>query len=154
MQHGVITTVNYDDGVVTCHVQKMDRVDVELRNVPVMKSAAGDVSVPQVDEIAVMDQLDDGTHVIIGYLAKLPDGENPTVDHGERVFRFDAGTELRFSQNANGNWDIDLTASGDITIDGIDFDQHVHDYGDSTIEDTADGTGTETTTAKQTDPPV
>lgn len=153
MEHGQITSVNYDEGVVSCHVQKMDRVDVEYRDVPVMRNAAGHVVVPEVGETAVISELDDGTRVIVGFLSRLDDGQNPPADDGETVLRFDPDTELRFSRNADGTHDISLTASGDVTIDGIDFDEHVHGYADDTIEDTDDGSGTETTTDKLTDPP-
>jgi len=199
MEHGLITSVTYKKGVVLCNVQAL-RVGSVIGKVPVMKPYSGTIRMPKPGEKAIMEVLDDDTRFIIGYLAREkshPDNMKP----GEMTIQVDDKTKVALSENSNGNYDLNLSASGnvsvtaeknvtvdakqeakvtsdadvtikapsgavdvdgdtvtidgasDVKIDGIDFDQHTHNYGDSTIEDTDSGGGSKSTTTKTTDPP-
>lgn len=141
MEQGHITSVTYTDGVVKCNVNPV-RVSNEYRNVPVMKSYAGLTRMPRPGQKVAMDELDDGTRVIIGYIAREESYPNELAS-GELTIQVDDDTKVELVKNGD-NWDLNLSASGNITIDGIDFDEHTHDYED----ELSDGSTTTKTTNK------
>lgn len=139
MEQGKITSAFYKEGVALCHVQPV-RNREEYKNVPVVKRGAEDYALPQVGQRVVMEKLDDGTRFILGVLAKNDDGEMPaSLEEGEMVFQFDAGTKISVSKTAAGHT-VEVEASDNVIIDGIDFDEHTHDYTDDT--DTSSSTKT------------
>jgi len=158
MEHGLITSVNYKQGAVLCNVQAI-RVSTEYRDVPVMKPFSGTIQMPKLGQKVLMETLDDGTRFIIGYLAREEDRPSE-MDQGEMTIQVGPSTKISLTKD-DDTWDVDLSASGtisvdadgDVKIDGIDFDQHVHDHEESVINDTDDGSGTKSTTTKQTSPP-
>lgn len=151
MEHGIINSVNYRDGVPICSVQPLDRVDVEHEAVPVMRSHHGFFLVPEQDQTVQMLTIDE-QRFIVGILDRGADYANPTLKPGEAAFQFDDETTLSFTKNSDGSHDVTISASGDVHIDaagdvyidGIDFDAHTHEYTDST---------TDTSTTKTTEPP-
>jgi len=118
MEHGKITAVNYEDGVVTCNVQAIRRSN-EYRNVPVMKPFGGMYRTPKPGQLVAMDSLNDGTRFIIGYIAR-DSSDTPPEDMKpeELVFRVDDETVIEMRQNPDGSYDLNLGASGDVTING------------------------------------
>lgn len=93
-----------------------------------------------------------------GMVARFPfsglDYDIPSdLSEGDVAIKMNAGTEFRFTKNNDETYNIELSADGNILIDGIDFDQHVHEFEDSTINDTGDGSGSESTETKDTDVP-
>jgi hypothetical protein len=120
MEHGKITAVNYDKGVVKCNVKGV-RVSNEYRDVPVMKPYSGTIRMPKPGQKAVMDVLNDGTRFIVGYIAR--EDERPSsLGNGEMTIQVDADTTIALTQNADGNWDLDLTASGNLNVNAANGD--------------------------------
>lgn len=151
MEHGIVNSVKFKEGVPFCNVQAL-RVSTEYRDVPVMCQHRGMFMVPEVDQKVTMLALDD-QRFVVGVLARNPDGENPDLSAGELALQLDANSYIKFTKDGNGNYNVDVSASGDVKIDGIDFDKHTHPYVDDEIADTGDGSGSETAQNKTTDPP-
>lgn len=124
MENGIITGVTFKEGVPVCSVQGI-RVDTEYPAVPVARMHRGMFVVPEqgqkVQMLSVGDQ-----RFIVGMLAKNDDAATPSLAPGDFAVQLDSGTKLTFIKNANDNYDVDIEASGNVTIDGIDFDAHVH----------------------------
>lgn len=158
MIHGKVTNVIFESGVPVCTVQLFDRVNNEV-DAPVSRMNRSMFMIPEVGQNVQILKIDD-QHFVVGVLATNTPDATPDLDEGEVCIQLDADTMVRFIKNGD-NYDVDIDASGevrinatgDVKIDGIDFDQHTHDYGDSTITDTGDGTGSESTTTKTTNPP-
>lgn len=169
MEHGIVTATYYEQGAVACDVQGM-RVDSQYRQLPVIPVFAGMIHVPRQGDKVAIHQFEDGTRFIKGVIESrrsYPD----EVSEGEFVIQLDQDTKLSFTQTDSGDYDIKINASGDLNLDatgeinvstdgeqdvninGIPFENHVHSYTDDEISDTSDGTGTETTQNKTTDPP-
>jgi hypothetical protein len=135
MEHGIITSVNYQQGVVLCDVQAI-RVNESYENVPVLKPLGGYVQMPSPQQkvgIVSLDD-DDDARFIIGVMSRNRDAaaRPDSMAPDEMTIQMDEDTKIDFSKNDNGTYDLDLAASGNITIDGIDFDEHVHSTSEST----------------------
>jgi len=168
LEHGIINSVSYENGAAICDVQPV-RVDTEYKNIPVMKPFSGQTRMPKPGQKVVMGKFDDGARVVLGFLTR-EDSYPGEMKPGEITIQLDDSTKVEMVETSTGDYDLKLSASGDVSvsadknvsitgasnvkIDGIDFDQHTHDYDDSTIEDTGDGSGSESTTTKTTDPPA
>lgn len=152
METGTVTSVRYKDGVPVCRVQIQDRVDNEDPNVPVMRMHHGMFMVPQENQKVQMLKLGE-QRFVVGVLAKGEDYSNPDLSEGDLAFMLDDQTKLSFTQRDDGAFDVNVKASGKVYIEGIPFEDHVHELEDATIEDTGDGSGTKSTTTKQTTTP-
>ncbi|WP_372611603.1 hypothetical protein [Halomonas sp.] len=158
MEHGIITSTRYENGVILCDVQAI-RVNTEYPDVPMLKPFSAFTVVPSIGQKVGMVKLSDGKRFITGVMAAEGEGVQPaSMEQGEVALQLDEATRLTFSKNSSGGYDIELSASGQITLnadgdvdltaggqvslDGVPFDTHTHDY---TWDDTA-GSGT-------TDPP-
>ena len=118
MEHGKITAVNYQDGVVTCNVQAI-RLSNEYRNVPVLKPFGGMYRTPKPGQLVAMDSLNDGTWFIIGYIARDSSDTPPEeLKPEELVFRVDEETVIEMRQNDDDTYDVTIDASGDVVING------------------------------------
>jgi phage gp45-like len=164
MEHGKVTSVKYQKGVVTCDVEAM-RVNTKYSDVPVLRPFSGFIQMPKQGMEVTMDTLDDGTRFIENVMAKeksYPDDLN----NGEMAIQVDDGTIISLTKQGN-DYNIDISASGNISvstesptstisvdggrgsvsvstepegnviIDGIDFDKHVH--GENDNSGTTDG---------------
>lgn len=159
IEHGFVTSVQYEQGVPVCDVQ-LARVNTQDQHVPVSRMHHSMYLVPEEGQKVQMLKLG-AQRFITGVMAKNDDAGTPSLDGGEVAFQFDSGTKLSFTKDGSGNYDVTIEASGDVNIDasgnvyidGIDFDQHTHDFEDSTINDTSDGSGTESTETKTTNVP-
>lgn len=133
LEEGIITSVKYEQGIPVCDVEHLHRIDEETKNVPVIRQHHGMYLVPEEEQKVLMMKLEN-QRFIVGVLGKS--GHNPTLDAGEVSFDFDAGTSITFSKDGSGSYDVsikasgdmNITASGNVYIDGIDFDQHTHNY--------------------------
>jgi hypothetical protein len=141
LEHGKVTSVNYEDGVVTCNVRAI-RQNEEYSNVAVMRDFSGRISLPKERQTVLMNQLSDGTRIILGILAREENTPDSMRD-GETTLKVDKDTEIAIEKNGD-NHDVRISASGDVYIEGRRFTEHTHDYEDST----GDGASTKTT-----DPP-
>lgn len=150
MEHGKVTSVEYEKGIVYCDVKPI-RTRTSYETVPVLKSHSGIVEMPEQGDVVAIEQLSDGTQFVSDVISKV-DQPPDSMKGGELVIQLDKNTKLGFRKKSNGDFDINLSSSGDLTvegknvsvdgenvkIDGIDFDEHEHDY---TWGDTA-GSGT------------
>lgn len=128
MEHGKVTSVEYRNGVVYCNVRPM-RDNPDYTGVPVLKSHSGFIEVPKIGQQVAMEKLNDGTRFISDVISK--EGESPeTLSQGDLAIQLDGGTQLKFEQQSNGTYNLNISASGDVLIDGIDFDEHTHVDGD------------------------
>lgn len=144
MEHGRVTSVEYDDGVVYCDVKPV-RTRTSYDSVPILKPHLGVVQRPEQGDVVSMEKLSDGTRFISGVISAV-DEPPDSVGRGDLVIQLDSETKVAFRKQADGTFDLNLSASGDVTInadnvtiDGIDFDEHRHDY------DWTDGAGSGTT---------
>jgi hypothetical protein len=152
MEHGTVTSVYYDDGVVYCDVSPV-RTTEPYSEVPVLKSHSGFVKVPEQRDTVTMDTLADGKKFITGVVKR--NTENPgDMKEGELAIQLDGNTTLAFKQKKNGDHDVHIGSSGDVIINGVPFKEHTHQHDDATIEDTAGGSGSESTAEKQTTQPT
>jgi hypothetical protein len=128
MEHGKVTTVEYKDGVVYCNVRPM-RTTSKYEALPVLKSHSGFIEIPKVGQQVMIDTLDDGTRFITDVLSK--EEETPDeMSEGDLAIQLDGGTQLKFQKQSSGDYNLQISASGNVTIDGIDFDEHTHVDGD------------------------
>lgn len=167
MERGIITSVYYDNGVIECDVQPF-RASGAYTNVEFLPANSGFMASPEQGMTVNMDVGRDGRRYIVG-LRSHQNAYPDSLKEGEIVLQIDDGTKIQITRNDDSNHqvaieasdgvdiaasgDVNLEAGGDILIDGINFTQHTHDYDDSTISDTGDGSGSESTTQKTTGPP-
>lgn len=79
------------------------------------------------------------------YVARTPHNKAapamPAFEEGDFCLRLDGDTELYFSKQSDGTFDLSLTTGGDVTIEGAQ-DSTVHvDGGDVVIGDDANAAG-------------
>lgn len=147
-----VTSVSVDAGKVFVSCQP-PRPGVEYRNIPLLRLFPGAMVTPSEGDIVAVHKLPDGSKVAT-MASSLPEGVTmPNLGEGEMCFRFSDGTQIKISKDGSGTYNVNIDADGSVFINGIDFDQHTHDYQDGTINDTSDGTGTQTDTARTTGPP-
>ncbi|AGC34296.1 baseplate assembly protein V [Haloarcula virus HCTV-15] len=116
MEHGIITATRYEKGVVLCNVQAI-RVDTEYRDVPMLKPFDGFAVVPSIGQKVTMTKLGDGTRFITQVLARRPEEERPaSLESGEVSIQLDADTKLTFTKNGADGYNVELSASGDVTV--------------------------------------
>jgi hypothetical protein len=150
MEHGIVTTVNYDNGVVSCDVRPI-RLHKEYEKLPILKPHSSFIQVPKQGEVVTMQSLDDGTRFISNIIAR-EDGPPDSMKEGEFAIHFDDDTRIYFKKRNDGKYnlqleasgDVNISAEGDVNIEGIDFDDHTHQYTDNT---------TDGSTTRTTDPP-
>lgn len=116
MEHGNVTTTNYEDGVVYCSVRAI-RAGIEYEDVPVMKPHSGFIQVPKQGETVTMEKLNDDTRFISNVISR-EDGYPDSMKEGELAIQLDQGSRIRFEETKNG-YDLHLDASGDVYINGV-----------------------------------
>jgi phage baseplate assembly protein gpV len=150
MEHAYVESSYYEDGAVYCDLRPA-RPRALYDKVRVLKPQAGFFQVPKQGDRVAVDQLDNGekfiTHIISSDTS-VPE----VISEGELKIQLDDGTRVSFEENGD-SYDVQIEASGDVYIEGINFAEHTHDYGDSTINDTGTGSGSESTATKTSDPP-
>lgn len=116
MEHGNVTSVTYEDGVVYCNVRAI-RVNTEYEAIPVLKPHSGFIQVPEQGETVTMDRLKDGTRFISNVISR-EDGYPDDMEEGELALQLDSGTRVYFEEKQNGDYNLHLDASGDVFING------------------------------------
>jgi len=156
MEQGIVTNLKNVDGVVRCNVQPI-RHRKEYKEVPFIKPLGGLHRTPAIGQNVVMEKLERGTRVIVGVInidseKALP--EDLELKPEEVRIQLDEETviELRKTESEE-KYNINIQASGNTIIDGIDFDEHTHPYQDGTITDTGDGSGSYSSSSENTGPP-
>jgi hypothetical protein len=122
MENGIITSVQYEQGVVLCDVQPI-RVNNEYSKIPVMKEFDGFHAMPQIGQKVGMIELSDGQRFITKVIARNEDGDYPdSMKQGEVVIQLDDQTKLAFRKNSNDDYDVTLEASGHLQLTGDTVD--------------------------------
>lgn len=115
MEHGQVTSILYDDGVVYCNIKPV-REDVHYEAVPVMKPHSGFIQVPSQGDVVTMEKLKDGTRFISNIIARRD--ENPDqLNEGELIIQLDNNTKIYFKEQSDGSFDVNLTASNNLTLE-------------------------------------
>jgi hypothetical protein len=128
MEHGKVTSVEYKNGTVYCNVRPM-RTTSEYTALPVLKTHSGFIQVPKLGQQVTMEKLDDGTRFISNVMAD-EEHSPEEVSEGDLAIQLDEKTQLRFEKRKDGKYDLQISASGNVIIDGVDFDEHTHVDGD------------------------
>jgi len=159
MEHGEITSVYYENGVVSCDVRSL-RINTSYDKVPVLKPHSGFSGMPKQGNKVIMDSLADGKRFITHIMA-TESAVPGAMKEGEITIQLDEDTTLSFKETGSGYTvtisasdelviesqdrisitaedKIEMTAPNGIFLNGTKFSEHIHDYDD-------DGT-TETTT--------
>ena len=138
MEHGIITATRYEAGVVLCNVQAI-RVDTEYEDVPMLKPFDGFAVVPQIGQKVTMTSLGDGTRFITQVLGRRPDTERPeSLGTGELSIQLDADTKLTFTKTESDTYDVDISASGNVTVKNADgYGLRVEDTGHVQVNSTS-----------------
>lgn len=118
MEHGKVTTVNYEDGAVYCDVRSLRGSRGEYENIPVMKSHSAFIQIPKQGERVTMEKLSDNTRFISNVLSREDDFPEE-MREGELAIQLDEETKIRFEERDDGNYDLHLDASGDLYINGV-----------------------------------
>lgn len=157
IEPGIVTSVTYSDGVPSCDV-RLIRTATEVPNVPVMRSHHGLFFVPEQEQKVQTVKMGD-QRFIVGVLDRGANYDDPQLDEGEFSIKLGNNTEITISDNGNG-LAIDISAADSVAIDadtvtinGTPFDEHTHQYDDTTIEDTGDGSGTSSSSTSSTSAP-
>lgn len=157
MEHGTVTTVNYENGVVYCSVRPNRGSGGEYEDRPVLKSHSGFIQIPKQGDRVVLQKLSDGTRFISDVLSREDEyPEDPT--EGDLAIQLDKNTRLVFQKRNDGKYNVDLGASGTLSlsatgsmsldapdgvfINGTKFQDHTHGY-----------SWTDTAGSGDTDPP-
>lgn len=142
LEIGIVTSVKYGSGGVICNVQSKERTQTQYTNCPVLRTFAGVNNPPKPGQRVLIGRLTDEKEVVVGVLSS-EDGAPSDLSPGEYSISLDSGTKVTFTENG-GSWDVNITASGKVYIDGTAFVDHTHDYTDNT---------TNGSTTRTTDPP-
>lgn len=116
MEHGKVTSVEYKDGGVFCDVRAV-RVQTNYESVPVLRPHSGFIQIPKQGERVAMQELADGTKFISHSLSKENDAPSE-LREGELSIQLDSETRVSFEEKDNGDYDLHLSASGDVFING------------------------------------
>lgn len=115
-----------DNGMVTCSVV-LSHTGGMKENVPYLKPANGAMFAPQQGDTVVIEYMEDGNPYISGILSvPSKDYQAPQLAEGSMSIRFDDQTEISVKKDGSGNYDvsisasgqISLSASGDVSVDG------------------------------------
>jgi hypothetical protein len=126
MEHGKVTSITFKNGGVFCDVRAI-RVQTNYEDVPVLRPHSGFIQVPEQGEMVAMQELEDGSKFITNVVSK--DGDfTSELKEGELLIQLDEGTKISFKETPDGNYNLNLSASGDVNIEGINFEKHSHDF--------------------------
>lgn len=139
---GLIDTVTIDENRSRIWLQVFLGPGREPIDVPFLTPMSGLWIVPEAGQLVEVYEVGPGTRAA-RYPHSNPSHSLPSgLSEGDFALTTDSGTSLLVKSNGN----IELSASGDVIIDGIDFDAHTHDYEDELSDGT---TTTKTTQAPQ-----
>lgn len=115
MEHGKVTSVKHQDGIVYCNVNPV-RESVHYEAIPMMKSHSGFIQVPKEGQVVTMEKLNDGTRFISNVVAK-EDKTPDDLNEGDLTIQLDADTLLSFIRTEKEGYDVELSSSGDMKFE-------------------------------------
>jgi phage baseplate assembly protein gpV len=132
----VVSVTQSSNGMVQCSVQ-LPHAGGSVSNVPVGKPHSGVMWKPKPGWAVVVDYLDDGNPYIADVLSvPSKDYSAPDLAEGSMTFRFDDSTAITVDKDGNGNYTVDIEASGKVSVSAAD----AVEVDGSTIDLDADGT--------------
>lgn len=128
MQHGEVISTTYEDGVVYCDVQPT-RTSGIYPEVPVLRPHSGFIQLPEEGDVVSLEKLRDGSRFISSVMANQ-NSHPENMKEGELTMMLNGGAQISFLKEADNTYNlhIDSGDAGNVFIDGIDFDEHVHYY--------------------------
>jgi hypothetical protein len=134
MKHGIVTSKEIvEEGHLVLTIQS-SRAGVTWPNVPVAQDHPGDIQNIEEGWHVALAECDDGLWICVGVLNSDPSKIPNTLDESERSIKFDDGTEISARKNGNGNYDVTISASGDVYLGDegnatkVAKQNHTHDY--------------------------
>jgi hypothetical protein len=118
MEHGKVTSVSYEKGVVSCYVRSI-RLDIEYEDVPVLRAHPGLIAVPKQGDTVTMEQLDDGTRFITNLISREEEPPD-SLEEGELSIQLDKETKVHFSEGEGGGYNVDISASGAVNVNSAE----------------------------------
>ena len=124
MIHGIVTSTTVSSGIILADVQ-VARAGVTYKEVPMMHQFPGHIQSITEGSRVLLDRTADNLWVILGVLETNEDILPDDVTEHEQVMAFDDGTEISVKQsdtdgydvNINASSELNIKASGDVTID-------------------------------------
>lgn len=121
MEYGVVTSVRENDGIVYCNVQAL-RKGTTYDDRPVLKPHSGFVQVPKQGNIVAIEQFHDDTRFITGVVSDN-EADPGDMTEGELAIKLDADTQLYFKKRRDGNFNVNISASGDVNVETDEDDE-------------------------------
>lgn len=147
-----VASSTVQDGEVFLTVQP-PRPGVSYRDIPMLQLFPGAMIVPEEDAVVAVHKMPDGKRVATLAISVPEELTMPDLEPGDMVFKFSDGTQIQVAKDGSGTYNVNIDADGSVFINGIDFEQHTHDYEDATINDTSEGTGSPSDSTRTTEPP-
>jgi len=115
----VVSVTQTSNGMVKCDVQLPHAGGTVTA--PVGKPASGVMWKPESGETVIIDYMDDGNPYVSDVLS-VPSKEYsaPQLAEGSMTFRFDDSTAITVDKDENGNYAVDIEASGTVSISAAD----------------------------------
>lgn len=117
MEYGVVTSVREESGIVYCDVQAI-RKGVTYNERPVLRTHSGFIQVPEQGNVVSIEKFKDDIRFISGVVSD--NGQSPGMTEGELAIKLDAGTQLYFEKRRDGNFNINIEASGEVNVNAHD----------------------------------
>lgn len=116
MKHGQVSSIETTDDGLHLVTVVVSRAGVTYEKCPVLHSFSGEVQTLGEGSHVVIEKTDDGLWVVVGVLS-TDEGSLPSdLESQERVIAFEDGTEFSITKDRNGDYNIDVAASGNVTI--------------------------------------
>jgi len=151
MKHGIVTSKKVDaDGHLELTVQS-ERAGVTWSRVKVAQTQPGSIQNIEGGWHVVLDQCDDGLWICLGVLNTDPTHIPSSLNEREHTMKFNDGTEISARLNDAGEYDVTISASGDVTIGdaanavNLAVQNHTHPESGGGTTGTPNESGTETT---------
>lgn len=130
-----MSSVTVKDGAVLVDAYATSRSFTNYTQVPILNSFNGLITVPQEGQKVIISETGGGVEYVEGVLTVLgPKAEPPSLAQHEFALQFDPDTKFTVTKDGSGGFDVDIEASGDVTIGDsanaveLAVQNHTHDY--------------------------
>jgi len=112
----VVSVTQTPNGMVKCSVQ-LSHSGGAREDIPVGKPHSGVMWKPKPGWTVVVDYTDDGNPFVCDVLSVSSEYNVPDLAEGAMTFQFDGETEITVNKDNSGNYTVDISASGEVTVD-------------------------------------